>query len=770
MARFQSQSVRIGLIVLGLLVVVIGSLIAYSYSSTTSAVYEAQIDSMHELESALTETLTDFIDNGLATINIISYDTQMSRIASGMETGGNEILAPYLDQLEIAEAIFIYDKDGDVRAAAISDDSELGDVNVKDRDYFAATMNGESYMADNVIQSRFTGVYSIVMAAPIVDFMGKPRGGVAITLDFGKFAAKYINDVRIGERGYPYILDKQGRIIAHPDESLMLKDLSDFAFIRSSLDSPEGTMEYEWQGEDKVQLWRHLPRTGWVFVASAYKSDLTRAATSQATVQLGIGAAAIVLLGVALMLAVGRMIIQPVNAIRDYAAKVGQGDLSASLKGNFKYELGELADNIRAMVEELKEKLGFAQGVLGGVSEALPSLVANEKGEITFVNGLLLHTIGKPGTPEDYLGENIDTFFFADGRPTRTSEALNTGQRQQGEMVTTDAEGVERTLEVKANPIVDLDGNPAGVFTFYHDLTQIRGQQREIEVKNETIRKAADRAAHIAEEVAAAADRLSGKVDEVSQGAGIQSQRTAETAVSMEEMNATVLEVARNASEAAQSAEQATTIAGEGEEVVRGVVDAIHGVSERIGELKANMDGLGDRAEAIGQVITVIEDIADQTNLLALNAAIEAARAGEAGRGFAVVADEVRKLAEKTMGATKQVGEAITAIQQGASASIQATELADESVRKTTGLAGDSGEVLARIVGVVSEAAQQVQSIAAASEQQSSTSEEINRAIEDINRITTETAEGTGESSEAVAELVRQAEELQEIIGELRAQ
>jgi methyl-accepting chemotaxis protein len=181
-----------------------------------------------------------------------------------------------------------------------------------------------------------------------------------------------------------------------------------------------------------------------------------------------------------------------------------------------------------------------------------------------------------------------------------------------------------------------------------------------------------------------------------------------------------------------------------------------------------DMGLLGKQAENIGQILNVISDIADQTNLLALNAAIEAARAGEAGRGFAVVADEVRKLAEKTMTATKEVGEAIRGIQAGTKKNYDNVAQAVSAVGEAASLADTSGQTLGQIVRLVDAAADQVRSIATASEQQSATSEEINRSIEDVNRISSETAEAMRQSSRVVDSLVEQARGLSGIIAELQ--
>ncbi|MFP4455197.1 MAG: methyl-accepting chemotaxis protein [Desulfonatronovibrio sp.] len=286
--------------------------------------------------------------------------------------------------------------------------------------------------------------------------------------------------------------------------------------------------------------------------------------------------------------------------------------------------------------------------------------------------------------------------------------------------------------------------------------------------KREGMLQAADNIEHVVERMTSASEELSAQIEQSSRGAEEQKSRTAETATAMEEMNATVLEVAKNASSAAQGSDQAKEKARKGAEVVISAVSAINQVHDQAGKMKSGLDDLGGQAEQIGKIMTVIEDIADQTNLLALNAAIEAARAGEAGRGFAVVADEVRKLAEKTMKATQEVGQSISSIQEGTRFNIQGMDKVSEFIEEATGLANESGDVLEEIVKLVEEAADQVRSIATATEEQSAASEEVNRNIEDVNRISAETSDVMNQSAQAVSDLAKQAVELQNLVQELK--
>ncbi|NDV25513.1 methyl-accepting chemotaxis protein [Desulfovibrio sp. JC010] len=286
--------------------------------------------------------------------------------------------------------------------------------------------------------------------------------------------------------------------------------------------------------------------------------------------------------------------------------------------------------------------------------------------------------------------------------------------------------------------------------------------------KREGMLQAAEQLSGIVSQVSSATHELTAQIDESNRGSETQRERTSESATAMEQMNASVLEVARSAGDASESALNAKNKAEDGGEIVANVVEAISAVNKHTEEMVAGLDVLGGHADGISQVITVITDIADQTNLLALNAAIEAARAGEAGRGFAVVADEVRKLAEKTMQATQEVGQAVHSIQSETRRNIDKMGSAAEIVGSSTDLAGKAGESLEEIVEIVETTSEQVRSIATASEEQSAASEQITRGIEEVNLIANDNAQAMRESATAVEELMRLGEQLSTLIEELR--
>ncbi|MEF2145717.1 MAG: methyl-accepting chemotaxis protein [Desulfovibrionaceae bacterium] len=243
-------------------------------------------------------------------------------------------------------------------------------------------------------------------------------------------------------------------------------------------------------------------------------------------------------------------------------------------------------------------------------------------------------------------------------------------------------------------------------------------------------------------------------------GAKSQNERLTSAASATEEMSATVREVAGSADEAADHAHKARDRAQEGAAVVDRTVEAIQDVARHAEDLNAVVSELGNQAHSIAGVMELISDIADQTNLLALNAAIEAARAGEAGRGFAVVADEVRKLAEKTMNATREVHVVIQAIQDGVHRSCHGMSEASLLVGQAVNMARESRQSLENIVDLSEASANRIQSIAVAAVQQSKASVEINRIILEVSRIATSTSLEMSGTDQAVATLADQVRRL----------
>ncbi len=235
-----------------------------------------------------------------------------------------------------------------------------------------------------------------------------------------------------------------------------------------------------------------------------------------------------------------------------------------------------------------------------------------------------------------------------------------------------------------------------------------------------------------------------------------------------EEMSATSSEITRNCQYAAEGSQKATAAAVSGARVVDETIAVMTSISDRVKKSAQAVEHLGSRSDQIGQIVGTIEDIADQTNLLALNAAIEAARAGEQGRGFAVVADEVRALAERTTRATKEIGEMIRMIQQETKGAVVTMEEGVTEVALGSEKAAGSGRALDNILEQINAVTTQIHQIASAAEEQTATTSEISSNMLQITRVMGQTAKGSQETSVAADQLSRHADELRQIVGQFK--
>lgn len=267
---------------------------------------------------------------------------------------------------------------------------------------------------------------------------------------------------------------------------------------------------------------------------------------------------------------------------------------------------------------------------------------------------------------------------------------------------------------------------------------------------------------------ATASNQISSSSEEMAAGSEEQSAQTAEVAGAIEEMTKTIFETTKNSSAAAEAAKNSGAIAKEGGKVVEETIIGMNRVAEVVKQSAEMVHTLGKSSDRIGEIVQVIDDIADQTNLLALNAAIEAARAGEQGRGFAVVADEVKKLAERTTKATKEIATMIKQIQKDTAGAVESMEKGTVEVEKGKELADKAGHSLRLIIQGSDEVVNISTQVAAASEEQSATAEEISKNIEAISNVTGESSAGVQQIARAAEDLNRLTLSLQELISKFK--
>ena len=727
----HSMQAKLLIIVLALAIVPLIGLQTYSTLQNLKSNQDLISQRFSQISEDETRYITEWSNELLIKVRTLaSFDT----IQNFESEKAMPQLSNYKDLWGYYESLALADTTG---TTTINTDAKT--IDVKDRAYFLAGIKGNELVSDPVV-SRATGNLIVTIETPV------KKNGQIVGVVFGNVPVFTIGEVlaqlKLGETGEAYLIKQDGTMITSPKYEQQLIDqglvkdaegvVLETAVLNYKMDTfasqqiaagKTGTSTYvNYVGKKVIGSYTWIPALRWGLVieqsqdevmASVYKSVIA------SVVIILVSILAIVII----VVFVTRSIARSIREMAEVAGKLAVGNLNQQVVVKGKDEIGLLAKSFQQIIKYQSEMAGTARQIASG------DLTGNVKAL----------------SENDELGLAFTTMI----------EKLNTtvGQVSQSAL----------NLDEAANQLASAS-NQAGQAT------------SQISTTIQQVAKGTTDQAGAITRTAAAVEQMSQAIEGVAKGAQEQSQAVARAAEITEQINQAIKQVAGNAEAVTKDSALASEAARKGSETVEHTLSGMQSIKTKVGLSAAKVQEMGTRSQEIGAIVETIEDIASQTNLLALNAAIEAARAGEHGKGFAVVADEVRKLAERSSLATKEIGGLINGIQNTVDEAVKAMEEGSKEVENGVANANAAGDALTDILNAAEAVNKQASLASEASSRMKIASEELVVAVDSVSAVveqntasTEQMAANSGEVNQAIESIASVSEENSAAIEEVSA-
>jgi len=709
-----------------------------SYSKGQHALQEMARNMLQDMASGVEGRIETNMGNRYDDIKAWAMvPTVVESLQTKKFAGANSLLESLVKTYDVYKEVMLFDASGNLVASSSSNllTSKDVDHNQADREWFKKAIGGEVFF-QSVHFSKTAGENVVSFSAPVKRPGGMVIGVVTSRIAWSQFE-KAIEAEKDGKTGHAFIIARDGTIVAHPKKDKILKvnlaKSEDREIVKIAEKIAKGEEAFADVTVDGVDLEiQVVPSKGsgdfkgtGMSYAFAMADDEIYApiANLRNTIILLLIATVIVMTILSVMIA--RKIAKPMIEGVTFAQAVAAGDMTGRLEIKSRDEIGDLADALNSMVAGLKDMIGKIRDTSSQVASAAGQISSNSA-QLTRAAHSQASAAEETSTTMVQMAASIQTVASNADSLASNADEVSSSIQELG----ASSEQVAKSAEAMASSV-----------------TETSATIEQMTVSIEKVAKSAEDLASSVSETSSTIEQMAVSIDQVATNSQDLQKVVVDSAAIIEEMAASIKQVARNVEDADNVAKSAAKEGSAGLQAGQQAAAGMAKVAEVIDKTSASILNLGKRSEEIGGIVKVINEIADQTNLLALNAAIEAARAGDAGRGFAVVAEEVRKLAERSMVATKEIAQVIRQVQIDTSESVKYGEIASHEAKASMELTALAGSAIQSIVTSIEKTSTLMSDISKMTAEQANASSQVIRAAEKMNQATDVVANASREQA-----------------------
>jgi len=721
---FHSIRGKLILYFLGISMIPLLTVSILAYIQSQNALREKTIEQLDEAAKNNSANITDWLESRKKDLKVMSSN---ARIQSMDPAAAKSAIDQFYSGWGRYETIAVVDTTG--LSIATNNNTQM---DLSDRAYVKDALKGNIVISQPVI-SKATGNLIIAIAAPVI--VESKTVGVVLATVPTTYIANLMSNAQLGKTGEAYLVNSDSYMITPSrfEEELkksgLIKTRSELELkidtfaTQHALAGFDGLSEYkDYRGNEVIGAYHWIPEHQWAVIVEQDTKEAFAAVTNLRNAIIFLITISLIAI-VIISLLVARSISKPIQSMSETALLMSQGKINQNITYYSNDEIGTLANSFREMIN-------------------FQISMANSAEQLS--NGDLTAEI-RPKSEEDVLGVAF-----------------------------------ERMIKNLRDAIGEVASNAANLNQSSAQLAQASDQAgqatSQIATTIQQVARGTSQQTEAATHSAASVEQLRRAIENVSRGAQAQAEAVSKMAALTGSLSSSIQQVAGNANAVSVESNNAATAAREGSTTVADTIEGMETIREKVGFSAKKVQEMGNRSDQIGAIVETIDDIASQTNLLALNAAIEAARAGEHGKGFAVVADEVRKLAERSSAATKEIGSLIRGIQETVAEAVTAMNESAAEVETGTERASKAGTALENILKAAEAVNEQAQLAASAVSQMGSLSNELVAAADDVSAIveentaaTEEMAAGSNEITQAIDNIASVSEENSAAVEEVSA-